>query len=274
MLKGRRFTPAMIVAMIALGVTLSGSAMAAGLITSAQIKDGTIRLVDINPSTKSALEGDRGPAGQRGPAGARGATGAAGATGAQGPVGPAGARGANGANGATGPAGPAGPAGEDGVSPGMSAIYPVNQQDGGCDSGQEKWANDNGSRYFVISPPSDEFGTYIITRYDSGQYTTIPGKHFATNGPCGLGTYTSAQTGHYDGVWTKKVTGVSDFQPFTDDGETGTWDEFLTAHFGTGTTVTDVGYEFDYYSNCSNDHWRDAYDGTTFSGSGTIANCV
>ncbi len=65
MLKGRRFTPAMIVAMIALAVALSGSAMAAGS-SPAQIEDGTIRLIDINPNAKDALEGGRGPAGQRG----------------------------------------------------------------------------------------------------------------------------------------------------------------------------------------------------------------
>ncbi len=275
MFKGRRFTPALVVAMIALGVALSGSAFAAGLVTSTQIKNGTIRLIDLDPQTKSALKGERGSTGLQGATGPQGATGS---TGAQGATGPAGARGPQGSTGDTGPqgatgaTGPAGPAGEDGVSVGRSIVYSINQQDGGCDSGEEKWATDSGSRYFVISPPIGQIDTYIVTRYDVGTYTTIPGKHFATNGPCGADTYTSAQVGHYDGVWTKKVTNVSDFQPFADDPVSGSWDAFLAAHFGTGLNVTDVGYEFDYYNACGN-HWRDAYDGTTFSGSGTIGNC-
>ena len=50
MLKGRRFTPAMIVAIIALAVALSGTAVAgtAKLITSDQIANGTIKMVDIS----------------------------------------------------------------------------------------------------------------------------------------------------------------------------------------------------------------------------------
>jgi collagen triple helix repeat protein len=255
----------MVVAMIALGVALSGSAIAAGLVTSAQIKDGTIRLVDINPSTKTSLKGQRGP---QGPAGARGATGAAGATGAQGVAGPAGAKGATGATGATGPAGPAG---QDGLSFASSEVYDIQQLDGGCDSGQEKWANDDESRLFVINP-SENGLEYLVTRYDVGSFKTIVGTHFATNGACGVGTYTSIQTGHFDGVWTKKVSGNLDYQPFAADPAQGTWDAFLTAHFGANATATDVGYEFDYYNTCGQ-HWRDAYDGTTFSGSGTITNC-
>ena len=86
MFKGRRFTPAMIVAMIALAVALSGTAVAgtAKLITGSQIANGTIKLADIHSSTKKALKGERG------------AHGPAGAQGAQGPVGPQGATGAKG----------------------------------------------------------------------------------------------------------------------------------------------------------------------------------
>jgi hypothetical protein len=49
------------------------------LITSAQIKNGTIKLVDISPAAKRALRGQRG---------LRGSAGAPGAQGAQGPAGP------------------------------------------------------------------------------------------------------------------------------------------------------------------------------------------
>jgi hypothetical protein len=95
MLKGRRFTPAMIVAMIALAVALSGTAAAgtAKLITSGQIANGTIKLADIHPSARSALKGQTGATGVQGPAGAQGA---------QGPVGPQGATGAKGVDGKDG----------------------------------------------------------------------------------------------------------------------------------------------------------------------------
>ena len=95
MLKGRRFTPAMIVAMIALAVALSGTAVAgtAKLITGGQIANGTIKLADLHPSAKSALKGQRGESG---------AQGAAGAQGVQGPVGPQGATGAKGVDGKDG----------------------------------------------------------------------------------------------------------------------------------------------------------------------------
>ena len=92
MLKGRRFTPAMIVAMIALAVALSGTAVAgtAKLITGSQIANGTIKLADIHSSAKTALKGERGATGAQGPVGAQGA---------QGPAGPQGATGAKGEKG-------------------------------------------------------------------------------------------------------------------------------------------------------------------------------
>lgn len=92
MFKRKRFTPAMIVAMIALAVALSGTAVAgtAKLITGSQIANGTIKLTDIHPSAKTALKGQRGETGAQGPVGAQGA---------QGPVGPQGATGAKGEKG-------------------------------------------------------------------------------------------------------------------------------------------------------------------------------
>ena len=70
MLKGRRFTPAMIVAMIALAVALSGTAVAgtAKLITGSQIANGTIKLADIHSSAKTALKGRAARPARRAPA--------------------------------------------------------------------------------------------------------------------------------------------------------------------------------------------------------------
>lgn len=72
------FSPAMIVALIALTVALGGTATAAtyGLITSAQIQNGTIQLVDVSAKAKAALRGQRGISGSAGPAGPAGAPGA------------------------------------------------------------------------------------------------------------------------------------------------------------------------------------------------------
>jgi hypothetical protein len=84
----------MAVALIALFVALSGTATAGGLlITSRQIKNGTIQAVDINARTLRQLAGRPGPAGAEGPPGP------------QGPQGPPGDRGPAGAQGLQGPPG-------------------------------------------------------------------------------------------------------------------------------------------------------------------------
>ena len=70
------------VLMLALFVALGGTATAARLITSKDIKNGTIKTVDMSPSAKRALKGNRGATGPQGLAGP------AGPTGAQGPAGP------------------------------------------------------------------------------------------------------------------------------------------------------------------------------------------
>ena len=105
MLKGRRFTPAMIVAMIALAVALSGTAVAgtAKLITGSEIANGTIKLADIHSSAKTALKGKSGLKGAQGLVGAQGPAGPQGATGAKGDKGETGAPGAKGDKGTPAP---------------------------------------------------------------------------------------------------------------------------------------------------------------------------
>ena len=71
------------VALVALGLALvgGGSAVAGSLITSAQIKDHTIKMVDLNNHTVQQLQGqtgDTGPAGPQGPQGPQGDAGPAG----------------------------------------------------------------------------------------------------------------------------------------------------------------------------------------------------
>jgi hypothetical protein len=94
----RRHTPSgsMVIALIALVVAMSGSAVAASLITSKQIKDGTIQTRDISKTAihslkaTAATSGVPGPAGLQGPQGDPGPKGDPGAPGAQGVAGPTG----------------------------------------------------------------------------------------------------------------------------------------------------------------------------------------
>lgn len=99
----RKFpSPAMVVAVVALVVACTGSAVAGSLITGKQIakntvtgknvKNGSLTVSDISKKSQNYLRGQNGAAGA---AGAPGSPGAAGAAGAQGPTGPAGAPGGN-----------------------------------------------------------------------------------------------------------------------------------------------------------------------------------
>jgi hypothetical protein len=74
--------PGLLVAAAAVAVVaMSGSAVAASLITSAQIQDGTIKLKDISKKTRTKLQGNAGPQGPQGPKGDQGPQGETGAPG-------------------------------------------------------------------------------------------------------------------------------------------------------------------------------------------------
>ena len=81
-------SPASVLAIIALTVALSGTAVAAQValapvnsVGGGQIIDGSIRLADIAPSTVRMLHGQKGQMGPQGPMGPPGPAGAAGAIG-------------------------------------------------------------------------------------------------------------------------------------------------------------------------------------------------
>jgi hypothetical protein len=80
-IKSAKPAAAVAVGVVALLVIGGGSAAAKALITGADIKDGSIHLVDLGAGTKAKLHGDKGATGAKG---ARGATGPAGADGAKG----------------------------------------------------------------------------------------------------------------------------------------------------------------------------------------------
>ncbi|KQW50923.1 hypothetical protein ASC77_25015 [Nocardioides sp. Root1257] len=90
-------------AAVALVVGATGGAVGAQLVTSAQIKNGTIQTVDLNPSVVRKLN----QAGPRGPAGQAGSDGSDGADGADGADGVDGTDGTPGIQGIQGPPGPA-----------------------------------------------------------------------------------------------------------------------------------------------------------------------
>jgi hypothetical protein len=116
---------------------------------------------------------------------------------------------------------------------------------------------------------------YFVTRYDvDGTFTTIPGRHHP--GDC-ANTFDSADTGKFNGVWTKKMSGSLDYNPDAAMPASGSWDDFIAKVFagnGESPTVDDTSYEFDYYNTCG-DHWRDAaYPYPTIVDSGSIGNCT
>jgi hypothetical protein len=79
-----RPSPSLLVAIAAVVIACAGTAWAATVITSKQIKNGTIQLVDLDKGARTALQGGRGPQGPVGPAGANGTIGKDGAPGAPG----------------------------------------------------------------------------------------------------------------------------------------------------------------------------------------------
>jgi hypothetical protein len=94
-IRKRRPTVAMVVAMVALFVALSGSATAAIVMTGSNIKDGTIAGKDLKNRTlgskklsKKAIRSLKGKAGPQGPQGAQGPQGVQGPPGPQGAAGP------------------------------------------------------------------------------------------------------------------------------------------------------------------------------------------
>ena len=116
---------------------------------------------------------------------------------------------------------------------------------------------------------------YFVTRYDlDGTFTTIVG---ARNPGCNeLGTFATAGTGTFNGVWTRfiEMNVDLDYNPDADLPPTATWDDVFTVFFGLppGADPPTVSYEFDYYNACD-DHWRDSFYAGVSAGSGNIADC-
>jgi hypothetical protein len=87
LLRARRPSPAMAVALLALLLATAGTASAATKLlisSSSQIRNGTIKTADLAKGTRTALRGQKGATGAPGPQGLRGEPGPKGDTGAKG----------------------------------------------------------------------------------------------------------------------------------------------------------------------------------------------
>jgi hypothetical protein len=71
----KRFSPSMIVALVALFVALSGTAVASGLMSGTQIRNHTIGAAKLTPNAITFLRGNTGPQGTVGPVGSVGPAG-------------------------------------------------------------------------------------------------------------------------------------------------------------------------------------------------------
>jgi len=135
----RRPSAAMIVAGVAIVLSTSGGAYAAGVdfvpfnsVGTPQLKNEAITAAKIRPHTLLASDfkvgqlpigtGPTGPAGPTGPTGQTGKTGATGPAGPQGPVGQTGPQGPVGQTGPQGPAGQTGPQGPTGPAGATSTV--------------------------------------------------------------------------------------------------------------------------------------------------------
>jgi hypothetical protein len=85
-LRSKKPTPGLVVAIVALSVAMSGSAVAASLVTGKQIKNGSITKKDISKGTLRQLQGFDGEKGDVGPTGPQGPQGLPGAGGPAGPT--------------------------------------------------------------------------------------------------------------------------------------------------------------------------------------------
>ena len=145
----RRISPSMLVAVVALVLSCTGGAVAAGYITSAQVKDNSltgrdIRNRSLTPADFSgSVRGDDGRDGAPGP------------TGPQGPAGPA------------GPQGPAGPSAVSALTTSEAADHPAGAVDGGtvaCPAGQRVvsggFFSDSGV-VFLSRPTGDRTGWMV-----------------------------------------------------------------------------------------------------------------
>ena len=149
-------------ALLLFSLIVAGSAFAGGaLVTSAQIKNGTIQVADMSPQAVRALRGQRG---------------ADGANGAPGPQGPSGPQGPPGIAGAPGPAGGFNPAKVTVITGGQASIpsYGVGTSTADCPAGTRVIAGGfaGSGDPFVSAPSGNSWRVSASTEFSSGANVT------------------------------------------------------------------------------------------------------
>jgi hypothetical protein len=234
-----------------------GTATAAKLVTSKDIKDGTIQTQDIGKGEVSLSRLTSGVQHKIDRAGTPGKDGTNGKDGAQGPKGDTGATGAKGEPGATGPAGPAGPKGED-AADAVTSLVPYaddesTDQANGWRSYKGATIDAQGIKFGPFADGTDWSAayTYALKGVPLGQVARISysARFTGGSGP-GAAPYLVIVTEGGDHVmfapaanvamggaapladtwqrWVVTQSGVT----YNDDGEnpTDTWDELVAAH--------------------------------------------
>jgi hypothetical protein len=234
-----------LIAALVVVLAITSGAFAANhyLITSSgQIKSGVIHVTDLSSNARKALKGQKGAKGAQGQKGAKGDKGDTGAT--------------------VGSFGP---------------VHLTNQNDNGCATpSQEVWATTASDRHYTVEPLAEGTG-YLVTRYDvHGTFETIPGARHP--GCDDLERFASVESGSWTGVRTQMVPSTTpgfDYNPDAAMPASGSWSDFLVAAFNLApnTNLETTSYEFDYYNNDCDSHWRDSYYGGASVGSGTIEDC-
>lgn len=152
-----RLSPALIVALLALFVSLTGTGLAASgviITNSSQIKNGVIQTRHLSLVARAALKGQRGPAGP---------PGAPGADGAPGPQGPAGI---TSLSAATGPV--------TGLCAAGAGACQVGSSDASCPSGSTVIAGGFGAsaiETFVLYSAATSSSTWHVVAEDEGPFT-------------------------------------------------------------------------------------------------------
>jgi hypothetical protein len=180
----------MVVATGAVILSLGGTATAASVITSAQIKNNSVTTADIKNKTIKA--GDLNPTLQK-QLKAGGKTGPAGPAGPQGPQGAQGAQGAPGQQGAKGDTGTAGKDGAAG-SPGISGFQIVTSAT----------ADDSNTKDLEVECPAGKKAIGVTAGVSNASRANMGGTQIKNSGT-GVRAYASDNTGVV-GDWTLVVS--------------------------------------------------------------------
>ena len=251
----------LLIAAMAVIIAAGASAGSAGLITSTQIKNHTIQLVDISPNAAHALRGQRGALGLNG---SQGITGVNGANGLNGPKGDKGDTGAAGtASTVPGPKGDTGATGPPGLRGINSPLVFGPYNSGGLDSSVcgNDWATDTYTRTYTVTPQSD--GSFQVTELFDGTFVTQAGD---SPNDCNV-TIPAGTTGTMYGDYAVVVPTASDcnFKAACPSGCTTR--QFFTAFFGKPASFIDsatYAWQFHYAAdNPAHGTWDNTDHGNT-----------